>query len=135
LGGDSRDCQDIADYFAPILGPATHFRFVTALEAEIIKYAENTWGATKVIFAHLLRDVCEKVGANWYNVREGWLDDPRVEEMHTQAWKKRGFGGRCFPKDLSAFIKFCEQNGIKHRLLEAVREQNNEYQRESGSQK
>lgn len=127
IGGDSEDCSDILDFFIPKLGPSTHVRIITALEAEIVKYAENTWGATKVIFAHLLRDICEKVGANWYQVREGWLEDPRVEEMHTAAFKKRGFGGKCFPKDLIAFLKFCDENGLNHLLLRAVKEQNSRY--------
>jgi len=85
IGGDDKDCAEVMDFLTPILGPTARIRITTALEAEIIKYAENTWGATKVTFAHMLRDVCEKAGANWFRVREGWIDDPRVEVMHTHS--------------------------------------------------
>ena len=128
IGGEWKDCSDIMDFFTPILGPATRIRMVSAKEAEIIKYSENTWGATKVIFSHMLRDLCEKSGVNWYQVREGWLDDPRVEPMHTQAFKKRGFGGKCFPKDLWGFIRYCEKIGYDHKILKAIKDQNDIYQ-------
>ncbi len=128
IGGDSLDATEVADFFITKMGPHTRIRLISAKEAEIVKYAENTWGATKVIFAHLLRDVCEASGVSWQNVREGWLDDPRVEPMHTAVFgKNRGFGGKCFPKDLSAFLKHCDKIGVDHKLLKAVKEQNEKY--------
>ena len=129
IGGDPKDCDEVADFFITKMGPHTRIRSMSAVSAEVVKYAENTWGATKVIYAHLLRDVVDKTpGASWQEVREGWLDDPRVEPMHTAVFgKKRGFGGKCFPKDLSAFLKHCEKVGVEHTLLNAVKEQNRRY--------
>lgn len=126
LGGDFKDCTEIADILTPILGPATRFRLVTALDAELIKYAENTWGALKVTFANELREITEALGANWHFVREGWLDDPRVEPMHTAVFKDdKGFGGKCLPKDTMALIRTAEKNGYTPRLIKAIIESNN----------
>ncbi|KKK77412.1 hypothetical protein LCGC14_2853880 [marine sediment metagenome] len=128
LGGDDKDCEDIADIFVPKVGPATRIRFVSAKEAEVIKYAENSWGATKVIFANELRDICEALGVSWHKVREGWVDDPRVELMHTAVFKdKRGFGGKCFPKDTFALLKIAEKHGVYPKILKAMIEANKEY--------
>jgi UDPglucose 6-dehydrogenase len=121
IGGDKEDCSNILDFFIPVLGPSTHVRIISSIEAEIVKYAENSWGAVKVRFANMLRDVCDIYGANWYNVREGWLDDPRVEEMHTAVFKdKKGWSGKCWPKDVMAFIRAIEKVGYNPKLLKLI---------------
>lgn len=129
LGGTDEDCSEVADILVPILGPTARFRFVTSLEAEVIKYAENTWGAMKVTFANELREACEVLGANWHQVREGWIDDPRVEPMHTAVFKKKkGYGGKCFPKDTWGFYKVCEKNGYIPKLIKAMLDKNGQYE-------
>lgn len=121
IGGEGKDCSDIMDIFTPKLGPACRIRIMTSLEAEIVKYAENAWGATKVTFANTLYEICQKLGANWYQVREGWIDDPRVEPMHTAVFPdKRGWGGKCYPKDVNAIYQIGKQAGANVDLLEAI---------------
>lgn len=121
VGGNERDCSRIADIFLPVLGPATRFRFMSSTEAEIVKYAENSFFALKVTFANELRRICEAGRANYHTVREGWLDDPRVGPMHSVAFAdKRGFDGKCLPKDIEAFASVFRALGIKSKLLEAV---------------
>ena len=129
LGGESKTCEEIADIFVPRVGPSTRIRIMPALEAEFVKYFENMWGATKVIFANTLRDICEKAGANWHLVREGWIDDPRVEPMHTAVFKdKRGFSGKCFPKDTTALIAYSKEVlGYDPLVLEAVIKANEDF--------
>lgn len=127
LGGDARDCSEIADIFVPKVGPATRIRIMPSLEAELVKYFENTWGAMKVSMANEFREICEAVGANWHYVREGWLDDPRVEPMHTAVFRdKRGFDGKCFPKDTRALYEFAKREKYRPRLLETMLEANDE---------
>lgn len=128
LGGDDDDCSDVADVFTPRVGPATRVRFMKPIEAELVKYFENTWGATKVIFVNELRDICEKFGANWHRIREGLLDDSRVEPMHTAVFKhKRGFDGKCYPKDTSALLRAVKKVGYHPILLEAMLKANKKY--------
>ncbi len=116
LGGPRNWCSSIADLMWPRLGPATRFRFMSSTEAELVKYFENAFFALKVTFANEMREVCERASVvdgtpvNYHVVREGWLDDPRVGPMHSAAFKrKRGWDGKCFPKDIAALSAFCKQ--------------------------
>lgn len=125
LGGNPNDCSYVADFMTPTMGPTTRFRFMTAMEAEIVKLAENSWAQMKVSFANELRELCEAAGANWHQVREGWVDDPRVELMHTAVFKNaRGYSGKCLPKDGKAFVAFSEKVGYEPLLMKAVIESN-----------
>lgn len=130
IGGRPDWCSAIADLFLPVLGPATRFRFMSSTEAELVKYAENAFFAMKVTFANELRRICERVGANYHTVREGWLDDPRVGPMHTAAFRdKPGFDGKCLPKDTNALAAYFRQHGLTSPLLEGVLSANDELQR------
>lgn len=121
LGGAPADCSTVADLFMPRLGPATRFRFMSALEAELVKYFENAFFALKVTYANEMRRICQHAGANYHMVREGWLDDPRVGPMHSAAFKDApGYDGKCLPKDIAALVAFCRENKLDTRLLEAV---------------
>jgi len=125
LGGETRHCAAIADILLPILGPCTRFRFMSAKDAEIVKYAENAFFAMKVWFATQLRDICNAAGAQYHTVREGWLDDPRVGPMHTAAFANdRGFGGKCLPKDTMALAHYMRTLGLSTDVLDAVLKQN-----------
>lgn len=121
LGGDQQSCSYIADILLPRLGPATRFRFMTATEAEIVKYSENTFFSLKVTFSNLMRSICEAHGVNYHTVREGWLDDPRIGPMFSAAFHdSRGFSGKCLPKDTSALAVHCRGIGVNPALLEAI---------------
>ncbi len=125
LGGYQDDCSAIADIFLPVLGPATRFRFMSSCEAELVKYAENSFFSLKVTFANELRRICERAGVNYHTVREGWLDDPRVGPMHTAAFAQApGFSGKCLPKDTAALAAYCRALGMNPKLLDAVLEVN-----------
>lgn len=129
LGGFTPHCSQVADILMPILGPATRFRFMGHIEAELVKYAENSFFSLKVTFANELRRICERAGANYHQVREGWLDDPRVGPMHTAAFKRApGFSGKCLPKDTAALAAYCRTLGMNPKLLDAVLEVNGESQ-------
>lgn len=130
IGGAQQDCSDIVDIFMPKMGPHTRVRIMPALEAELVKYFENTWGATKVTLANEFRKICETFGANWHLVREGWIDDPRVEPMHTAVFKeKRGFSGKCFPKDTSALLHASREAGYEPTLIAAMIASNDVFNR------
>ncbi len=129
LGGWLCDCSAVTDMFMPVLGPATRFRFMGHLEAELVKYAENSFFSMKVTFANELRRICDAAGANYHAVREGWLDDPRVGPMHTAAFAKApGFSGKCLPKDTAALAAYCRTLGMNPKLLDAVLEVNKDSQ-------
>jgi len=86
--------------------------------AELIKHAANSFLALKISYANALSVICEASGANVQEVTRGMGLDVRIGTRFLQAGL--GFGGSCFPKDLSAFIKISEQLGYDFRLLKEV---------------
>src|SRR5580698_9318958 len=86
--------------------------------AELIKHAANSFLALKISYINAISIVCEASGANVQQVAEGIGLDERIGRRFLNAGI--GFGGSCFPKDLSAFIKISEQIGYDFRLLQEV---------------
>jgi len=128
FGGDKKDCSEVIDYFLPITGPEKEYRITDYKTSELVKYVENVFGATKVTFCNEIYDICEKFGVEYNEVRDLWLLDPRVSKVHTAVFKdNRGFGGKCFPKDINALVNACHNVGYKPVLLEAAIEANKKF--------
>lgn len=92
--------------------------------AELIKHAANSFLALKISYINAIAVVCEAAGANVLQVAEGIGLDERIGRRFLNAGI--GFGGSCFPKDLSAFIKISEQVGYEFTLLKEVQRINAE---------
>lgn len=98
-------------------------KFVDATTAEFYKYTANIFLATKVSFANEMSSIANDIGVNWNDIKDILLEDKRMGQTH---WNvpgpdgKYGFGGTCFPKDLSALIRFSEYKGIRIPLLKSV---------------
>ena len=86
--------------------------------AELIKHASNSFLALKISYINAIAAICEATGANVQEVAAGMGMDERIGRRFLNAGI--GFGGSCFPKDLSAFIKIAEQIGYDFRLLKEV---------------
>lgn len=86
--------------------------------AELIKHASNSFLALKISYINAVSVLCEATGANVQEVATGMGLDDRIGRRFLNAGI--GFGGSCFPKDLSAFIKISEQVGYDFRLLKEV---------------
>jgi len=92
--------------------------------AELIKHASNSFLALKISYINAISVVCEATGANVQEVANGMGMDDRIGRRFLNA--SLGFGGSCFPKDLSAFIKIAEQTGYDFGLLKEVQKINSE---------
>lgn len=90
--------------------------------AEMIKYASNAFLATKISFINEIANVCEEVGADVTVVADGMGRDKRIGEHFLQAGI--GFGGSCFPKDVTALKQIAGNTGYHFQLLTAVIEVN-----------
>ncbi len=90
--------------------------------AELIKHASNSFLALKISYINAISAICETAGANVQDVANGMGMDERIGRRFLNAGI--GFGGSCFPKDLSAFIKIAEQTGYDFRLLKEVQHVN-----------
>ena len=86
--------------------------------AELIKHAANSFLALKISYINAISVLCEAAGANVQEVANGIGLDTRIGRKFLDAGL--GFGGSCFPKDLSAFIKISEQVGYDFKLLKEV---------------
>ncbi len=86
--------------------------------AEIIKHASNSFLAMKISFANALANICEFSGAHIEEVTEGMGLDSRIGKQFLNPGI--GYGGSCFPKDVSAFIRISEALGYDFELLKAV---------------
>jgi UDPglucose 6-dehydrogenase len=92
--------------------------------AEIVKYAANTFLATKISFANEIASLCERIpGVDVKQVFEAVGLDFRINPRFLNAGA--GFGGSCFPKDLNAIIAYAKKLSIKPIILESVVERNN----------
>lgn len=92
--------------------------------AELIKHASNSFLALKISYINAVSIICEATGANVQQVANGMGLDDRIGRRFLNA--SLGFGGSCFPKDLSAFVKISEQVGYDFRLLKEVQRINAE---------
>jgi UDPglucose 6-dehydrogenase len=92
--------------------------------AELIKHASNSFLALKISYINAISVICEATGANVLEVANGMGMDERIGRRFLDA--SLGFGGSCFPKDLSAFIKISEQVGYEFGLLKEVQKINAE---------
>jgi UDPglucose 6-dehydrogenase len=100
-----------APYGAPIV--------VTDINsAELIKHAANSFLALKISYINAVSVICESSGANVQEVANGIGLDQRIGRQFLDA--SLGFGGSCFPKDLSAFVKISEELGYDFALLKEV---------------
>jgi UDPglucose 6-dehydrogenase len=86
--------------------------------AELIKHAANSFLALKISYINAVSIICEASGANVQEVANGIGMDERIGRRFLNA--SLGFGGSCFPKDLSAFIKISEELGYDFKLLKEV---------------
>ncbi len=90
--------------------------------AELIKHASNSFLALKISYINAISVICEATGANVQEVANGMGMDDRIGRRFLDA--SLGFGGSCFPKDLSAFVKIAEQVGYEFGLLKEVQKIN-----------
>ncbi len=113
--GSQRPVAAMRDIYTPFNAPI----IVTDINsAELIKHAANSFLALKISYINAIANVCEAAGANVQEVAQGIGLDERIGRRFLNAGI--GFGGSCFPKDLSAFIKISEQVGYDFRLLKEV---------------
>jgi len=128
LGGPIEDTAPVADLYKRFFNSDLRFYFCTAICAELAKYMENAFYATKVTFCNEFYDIAQALGVDYNELREAWLADPRISRDHTFVYPaNRGFSGKCLPKDTSAIIQAAHERGIFPQLLAATMTANTRY--------
>ena len=123
LGGYQTKFMKKAKIFFMKLHPNVPIIITNHETAEMIKYANNSFLATKISFINQLSNICQKIpGANIDDIAKTIGLDPRIGKLFLNAGP--GYGGSCLPKDMKALINFANISGINPILLNAVEEVN-----------
>jgi len=123
LGGYQTKFMKKTKSFFSKLHPNISIVITNHQTAEMIKYANNSFLATKISFINQLSNICQNTpGANIDDIAKTIGMDPRIGELFLNAGP--GYGGSCLPKDMKALINFADTIGINPTLLNAVEKTN-----------
>lgn len=123
LGGNKENTERVKKLYRDRFGeflPVLQTNFQTA---ELIKYMNNLFFATKVSFLNEMKLLSDQIGVDWNQAIEGFILDGRIGHSHIAVPGpdgKFGFGGSCFPKDIQALINFGQENGVQMNVLEGA---------------
>ncbi len=133
LGRDRGVSQPVLDLFRSVF-PGIQLMLCPWDVAALAKYGLNTFFATKISFFNELKQICDALGVDFSDVAYLMKNDGRISRHHMDVPGhdgKLGFGGACFPKDMSALISVAKAAGVDPKVLEAVIAKNDEV-RENG---
>lgn len=119
---NERAKEHLFSLYRPLFLNETPIVFSDIETAELIKYAANSFLATKISFINEMAVLCEKTGANVQHLARGLGLDKRIGAKFLQPGP--GYGGSCFPKDTIALLKSAEMLGAPVRIVEAAIEAN-----------
>lgn len=127
LGGDPDNTARVAEMYRWRFG-----KFISVIEtntatAELIKYMNNCFFATKVSFMNEMKLISDACGADWDTAVDGFISDGRIGHSHLNVPGhdgKLGFGGVCFPKDVLAMIDLSKKLGVEMHTLKGAWETN-----------
>ena len=121
--GNLTQSEDFAKLIKDRFGDCVAIMQTSYETAELIKYMNNCFFATKVSFMNEMYQIAEKIDANWDDAVSGFVSDGRIGHSHLGVPGhdgKFGFGGSCFPKDINALISVAHKFGIQTEVLESV---------------
>ncbi|MDD5433190.1 MAG: hypothetical protein PHE77_00810 [Candidatus Pacebacteria bacterium] len=126
--GTTEQSLNVAKDIMMLLPMAPYEKIMPSTEAEMVKYFGNNWFAVKVSFANQMYNICQKLGLDYNQVKEAVSADKRIGPSHLTTPHKGyfGYGGKCLPKDIRAFIQFGDSLGVDLKLHKAAEEINNE---------
>lgn len=128
LGGDPEDAAKVVQLYRTVYSFDITINIVDSRTAELAKYMENCFLAAKVTFCNEFYDIAQKLGVDYSQLRETVLLDERIGSSHTIVYPdNRGYGGKCFPKDVAALIAQAEELGVDATFMKAVQEKNEQY--------
>lgn len=121
LGGKQTDLKKVRALFEQRF-MNKHIIEMDTTSAELVKYMNNTFFATKVSIMNEFKRLCDSIDANWDKALYGFAADHRIGDSHLHVPGpdgKLGYGGTCFPKDVNALINFGKSKNISLNTIEA----------------
>ena len=125
--GDERAAALMKELYGPFTRTGAPIMMMDTASAELSKYAANSFLASRISFMNEVANMCELVGANVDHVRKAIGSDRRIGTSFL--FPGVGYGGSCFPKDVTALIKSARDHGYDFKILHAV-ERVNQAQKE-----
>ncbi len=123
VGTDSeRATTVLGDLYAPFVRTGNPLIVMDVTSAELTKYAANAMLATRISFMNEIAQLCDRVGADVNQVRQGIASDPRIGKHFL--FPGPGYGGSCFPKDVRALIQTAEETGVSLDVVKSVQDAN-----------
>ncbi len=123
IGAESERARELMQrIYRPLYLIETPILFTGLETAELIKYAANSFLATKVSFINEIADLCEKLGTDVHDVSRGIGLDGRIGRKFLHPGP--GYGGSCFPKDTVALVRIAQEAGVRLSIVETVVEAN-----------
>ena len=120
VGSDNEEViRTMKELYAPFTKNHERFIIMDICSAEMTKYAANAMLATRISFMNEMANICEKVGADINNVRNGIGSDSRIG--YSFLYPGCGYGGSCLPKDVNALIKTADDYGYDSSILKEVK--------------
>ncbi len=124
IGADDQPTSwKVADFYRQRF-PGVPLFLTDPTSAEMTKYMANAFLAMKVVFGNEFHDLCTSTGISYDEVRRMVSADKRIGESHLSVTSNRGFGGKCFPKDIVAILGLFQERGVDAQLLTAAWEKN-----------
>ena len=123
IGGDESNVDRVGELFRWRFGSTIPLIKTNFETAEMIKYMNNCFFATKISFLNEMYQIAEKTGVDWNKAIEGFLRDGRIGHSHMSVPGpdgKSGFGGSCFPKDIQAMKSFAKSLDINTNVLDGA---------------
>ena len=119
IGVNSERAKEVMrELYRPLFLRETPIVFTDMETSELIKYAANTFLATKITFINEIADLCENIGADVHDVAKGIGLDGRIGSKFLHPGP--GYGGSCFPKDTIALVKTAQEVNSPLRIVETV---------------
>lgn len=100
--------------------PETKIYQTDPTSAETVKYFANAFLSLKVTFANTFYDYCQKIGIKYEEVKKMAASDKRIVDAHLDVTTQRGFGGKCFPKDLVALMGEFKKAEVDDSILDSM---------------
>ncbi len=114
--------EKMTQLYSPFMRRSNRILFMDPISAEMTKYAANTMLATRISFMNEISALCEKVGADVEQVRQGLGSDSRIGRSFL--FPGVGFGGSCLPKDIRALIHTGSEHGVEMAIAKSVQQVN-----------
>ena len=132
FGGTRSVTKKWVEVWQRVAGWSPTYAQTDSTTAELVKYMENSFLATKKIFCDEFYNIAESLGVDYNELKELWLLDGRMGRSMTLIYpESRGFDGKCLPKDVNAIVKRVEEEGYNPALLKQVLNSNKKFRDET----